>query len=272
MMNKRLRHFLVQVVAVCLSIVLCSNVITAHQPIASSTDATNNNHDSVIEKYVDLSGVVPVYVTKNKIRGIDTYETNYNDIRAVWSFNNNIGIITLSVYKGGTLIEETTAPDPLYHPDAYNNITPYAISENEEGWWGYSYYYNTSSAKEDVYWHLEDPNEDITPSDLYFFAAYGSDMQSKANGFMNCVLDMQLSQSQLTAVEIIESINAIKSLVSLAMAAATGGGVGAIAALIQGFDAARNLTTAEVQKTAEVYHYALKADSYYLDIVNLKNN
>lgn len=262
---------MIRIVAVFLSVVIFNSGIVAYQPVDSATDVANDYHNSLIMRYVDMSGVVPVYVTKNKISGIDTYETNYDDIKAVWSFNSNIGTITLSMYKNGILIEENSILDPAYYPEAYDNVAR-VINEGDESWWGYSYYFNTSSAQEDVYWHLEDPNEDVTPSDLYFFAAYDSTIQSKAESFMNCVINMQLSQSQLTAVEIIESINAIKSLVTLAMAAATGGGVAAIAALIEGLDAARNLTTAEVQKTAEAYHYALMADSYYLDIVDLKNN
>ena len=49
-------------------------------------------------------------------------------------------------------------------------------------------------------------------------------------------------------------------------AAAAAGSVVGIISLIEMLAVARDMTTTQVEKTATIYHTALMADSYYLDV------
>ena len=242
---------------------------------------------AVINEYDYLSQNNLVHVTENITEQVDTYETVYENLRSIWVFDNKEGTITFKIYKDEILVHDVTILNPEYYPEEYGisdtldsnaNSADIAddiddvysintINQGTEDWWGYKYYYNTDSAKEDVYWRLFNPNSDIFPSKKYFFASYGSDNQDNAMSFMDCVIDMESLEEQLAVTVAIETIKMIQSAVSLA-AAALAGSPAAIASLISGVEAARDLTTAQVELTASIYSTALMADSYYLDVVD----
>ena len=254
----------ISIILICTT--LC-NVVSATVPLG-------------IIEYEYLSHKDKVYVTENFIEQINTYETIHDNLKSIWTFNNNTGTINFTVYKNDVLIHDKTILNPDYYPEVYGisyskdltdeDISAQSISsitEGEEDWWGYSYYFNTKSAQLDVYWRLWNPNSDIYPSKKYFFAAYGTLNQENATAFMDYVIDMENKETQVEAVVAIETINIIKSAVTLAVAAAAGSPA-AICSLISGLEAARNLTTAQVELTADVYNTAQMADSCYLDVVD----
>ena len=123
-----------------------------------------------------VSGVT-VHVTDDRAKKLRTYETEYPDRRAVWSFDNAAGTISLTVYNGDTVsFEKSIAASELDSVEPASDPSLGQTADGAEGlsdlWWGYSFYYDTDSKVSDVYWELHNPNPQIglaSLADTYYF-------------------------------------------------------------------------------------------------------
>ena len=227
--------------------------------------------NSIEHKYVYNNGRTDIYVTENKEGrvGVNVRETYHNGAHIVCETNDIAGTISLKIYIDDVVVHEKTILNPYFYTEAHVNDVGIhqtrSPESEEESWFGYAYYLNRSSAYEDVYWRLYNPNPEISPSSKYFFASYGSEEQENADDFADCVIIMKGLENTLDAVLTLYDIEIITSTIDIATSVLLME-KDILEETIETLDLVAQMTSTEVGMTAEIYNQAILADSCYIDI------
>lgn len=203
---------------------------------------TYESHGSEIQKTVE-DEVVEVTV-KN------------GDCEAYMLYNSDTEEFELILYEAGEMTVHRSGC--LAVEEEKSAVYSDTVTNDEDIFFGYSYYYNTESAYGDYYWRLLDPNRET--SSKYFFTAKDSYNNKYAFRFVDEVDAMIDCENKAL---IYAPLDAILDIAAAVGSIAIYNGLTTIGIAVQAAATALEITSDVVDPLTDAYACALNADMWY---------